>query len=224
MWHKVEAYINRAIARIRLPFRGVIGQVNSSADVQLVSGTGLNGEVIEDAEYFQHYGFTSNPPAGAMKVVVPVGGRTAHSIIIATEHSAYRMKALKTGELAISTDEGDSIVLNRGRVINVTTQTLNINAEQAVNINTAKYTVTASDSANFDTPQVTASENMTVNGVTAANGGMTAKAGADGGDAVQIAGTARVDTDVIIAGKSQLGHTHTDSAGGKTSPENQQTY
>lgn len=219
MWHKVEAYINRAIARIRLPFRGVIGQVNSSADVQLVNGTGLNGETVEDAEYFQHYGFTSNPPAGAMKVIMPVGGRTAHSIIIATEHSSYRAKALKTGELAIYTDEGDSIVLNRGRVINVTTQTLNINAAQAVNINTAKYTVTASDSANFDTPQVNASENMTVSGVTAANGGMTAKAGAGGGPAVQIAGTADIETDLFIAGKSQLGHKHTDSMNGTTSPE-----
>lgn len=220
MWHKVEAYVNRALARIRLPFRGVIGQVNSGADVQFVNGTGLNGETVEDAEYFQHYGFTSNPPAGAMKVIVPVGGRTAHGIIIATEHSAYRMKALKTGELAIYTDEGDSMVFNRGRVINFTTQTLNINAAQAVNINTAKYTVTASDSANFDTPQVNASENLNVTGVTAANGGMTAKPGAAGGDAVQIAGTARVDTDVIIAGKSQLGHTHTDSMNGKTSEEN----
>lgn len=220
MWHKVDGYINRALARIRLPFRGVVGQVNSTADVQLVNGTGLNGETVEEAEYFQHYGFTSNPPADAMKVIVPVGGRTAHSIIIATEHSAYRVKALKTGELAIYTDEGDSMVFNRGRVINVTTQTLNINAAQAVNINTAKYNVTASQSANFETPQVTASENLSVSGVTAANGGMTAKAGEAGGDAVQIAGTARVDTDVIIAGKSQIGHTHTDSVGGRTSNEN----
>src|SRR6185437_5777672 len=74
MWHKVEAYVNRAIARIRLPFRGVIGQVSSAADVQLVSGTGLSGEVVQDAEYFQHYGFTSNPPDGAMMIVAPVGG------------------------------------------------------------------------------------------------------------------------------------------------------
>lgn len=220
MWHKIESHISRALARIRLPFRGVLGQVNSANGVQLVNGVGLNGEVLEDTEYFQHYGFTSNPPSGAMKVVVPVGGRTAHGIIVATEHSKYRVKALKTGELAIYTDEGDSIVLNRGRVINVTTETLNINATQAVNINTTKYTVNASDSATFSTPQVNASQNVSVTGVTAANGGLTAQAGASGGHAAQITGTVDVTSDVVIAGKSQLGHTHTDSMGGRTSAEN----
>lgn len=219
MWHKVDTYINRAIARIRLPFRGVIGQVNSATGVQLVSGTALNGEVIQDAEYFQHYGYTSNPPAGTMKVVAPVGGRTAHGIVIATEHATYRLQSLAPGAVALYTDEGDSVVLNRGRVIDITTQTLNINAAQAVNINTAKYNVNASDSANFATPQVNASENLTVSGVAAANGGLTAKAGSGGGDAAQIAGTVNVSQDVLINGVSQAGHKHTDSMGGQTSTE-----
>ena len=219
MWHKVEAYITRAIARIRLPFRGVIGQVNSDNGVQLINGQGLNGEVIEDAEMFQHYGFTSNPPAGTMKVAIPVGGRTAHSIIVATEHAAYRMQSLQTGELAIYTDEGDSIVMNRGRVININTQTLNITAETAVNIKTQSYTVEASQAANFQTPQLNASENLTVSGVAAANGGLTAQAGASGGAAMKIAGTVNVTQDVMINGVSQAGHKHTDSVGGQTSTE-----
>lgn len=219
MWHKVESYINRALARVRLPFRGVMGQVNSAAGVQLVSGTGLNGEVIQDAEYFQHYGFTSNPPAGTMKIVVPVGGRTAHGIVVATEHSAYRVQALKTGELAIYTDEGDSIVMNRGRVINVVTETLNIAASTAVNITTPTMTVNASQSVSMQTPQVNASKNLTVSGMTAANGGLTAQAGEGGGAAAQIAGTIDVTQDVIIDGVSQAGHRHTDSMGGQTSTE-----
>jgi phage baseplate assembly protein V len=219
MWNKVESYINRAIARIRLPFRGVIGSVDSSGGVQLVNGTGLNGEVLEGAEYFQHYGFTSNPPSGAMKVLAPVGGRTAHSIIVATEHPAYRIKALQSGELAIYTDEGDSIIMNRGRVINVTTQTLNVDASTAVNITTPTYTVNASQAVNLNTPQVSASENLSVAGVTAANGGMKAQSGANGGHAVDISGTASVSDDVVIGGKSQIGHTHIDSKGGQTSAE-----
>lgn len=219
MWNKVEAYINRALSRIRLPFRGVIGQVDSSAGVQLVNGVGLNGETIEGAEYFQHYGFTSNPPSGAMKVHIPVGGRTAHSIVVATEHSSYRMKALATGELAIYSDEGDSIVFNRGRVMNLTTQTLNINAATAVNITTPTMTVNASSAVNLSTPQVSASENLSVSGVTAANGGLTAQAGKNGGPSAQIAGTVDVTEDVVIAGKSQIGHKHEDSMNGTTSAE-----
>ncbi|MGL9774685.1 MAG: phage baseplate assembly protein domain-containing protein [Sodalis sp. (in: enterobacteria)] len=38
-------------------------------------------------ELFQHYGLTSVPPASTMAVVLPVGGRTRHSIVIASKHS-----------------------------------------------------------------------------------------------------------------------------------------
>lgn len=202
MWDKVDGRIRNALTKIRLAFRSVLSIVRSDTPVQLVQAAGLAGETLQDNELFQHYGFTSNPLPGTMAIVLPVGGKTAHGIIIATEHGQYRLKSLAPGEVALYTDEGDSIVLNRGRIINVTTQTLNINASKEVNINT---------------PQLNASEQVNVAGALAANGGMTAKAGSGGGAAVEIAGDARITGDATIGNKSFLGHDHRDSMGGTTS-------
>lgn len=217
MWHKVNTTIERAIARIRLPFRGVVTMVRSDTNVQLVQGIGLAGEQLQDAELFQHYGFTSHPPEGAMFVMTPVGGRTAHGIIIATEHGSYRLKQLAPGEMAIYSDEGDSIILKRGRVIDVTTQTLNIKATTAVNIDTQTMTINASSAVNANTPVVQASQNLTVTGVTASNGGLTAKASASGGPAAAIQGSISVTDDVVANGRSLVNHDHKDSLGGITS-------
>ena len=217
MWDKVDSRIRVALSKIRLTFRAVISMVRSNTPVQLVQANGVAGETLQDNELFQHYGFTSNPLPGTMGIVVPVGGKTAHGIIIATEHGTYRLKSLASGEVALYTDEGDSIVLNRGRMINVTTQTMNINAANAVNIKTQKLNINASDSVNATTPAVNASQQVTVAGTLAANGGMTAKAGSGGGAAVMIDGTVDVTEDVSINGKSVIGHDHVDSMNGITS-------
>lgn len=137
----IDARIRRHVAGIRQTFRGVLTLVKTAGAVQLVQVDGLAGEQLQDAELFQHYGLTSNPPPGTMAVVVPVGGKTSHGIVIATEHGSYRLKNLASGEVAIYTDEGDSIVLKRGRLIEVTTQTLRVNAPTLIEFNTQKVQV-----------------------------------------------------------------------------------
>ena len=154
MIKEIDSRISRALGRIRLAFRGVGSLVNSGAPVQLFQGEGLSGEQLQDNELMQHYGFTSRPPAGFMYVAIPIGGKTAHSIAVATEHADYRLKGLKSGEMAIYTDEGDSIVLKRGRLIEVTTQTLRINAGTLVEINTPKMQVNASALMGITTEKV----------------------------------------------------------------------
>lgn len=184
----IDKRIERMLAGVRQAFRGVLGGVDSSGPVQIVQGEGLAGENLPDIEYFQHYGYTSNPPADAMKIVVPVGGRTSHCVVIATEHGTYRLKALKTGEVALYTDEGDSIVLSRGRVIDITTKTLNIKAETEVNI---------------DTPTVNVKHQLNVAEKLTGEGGMSMS----GGEGAQI-DTLIVGNDAVIAGKSFNGHRH----------------
>lgn len=137
----IDDRIRRHVAGIRQTFRGVLTLVKAAGAVQLVQVDGLAGEQLQDAELFQHYGLTSNPPPGTMAVVVPVGGKTSHGIVIATEHGSYRLKNLASGEVAIYTDEGDSIVLKRGRLIEVTTQTLRVNAPTLIEFNTQKVQV-----------------------------------------------------------------------------------
>jgi phage baseplate assembly protein V len=142
MIDQVDRRIARALGGLRHAFRAVITLVRTGAGVQLAQADGVAGEQLQDAEVFQHYGITSNPPAGSMAVVLPLGGKTSHGIVIATEHAQYRLVGLESGEVALYSDEGDSVWLKRGRVIEVTTQTLRINAETAVEITTPTLTVT----------------------------------------------------------------------------------
>lgn len=203
----IDARIRRALGQIRLAFRGKGGAINTAAPVQLVDGEGLQGEPIRGNELMQHYGFTSTPPAGFMYVAVPVGGKTAHAIMVATEHGTYRMKGLKTGEVAIYTDEGDSIVLKRGRLIEVTTQTLRINT-QVMEVN-------ASSKIDLNTPMVTCSQQATVQQRLTGNGGLTiTNASGTGGSSSfvgsvsQTGGSFTSDTDVVANGISLHGHHH----------------
>ncbi|ABO54300.1 TPA: phage baseplate assembly protein [Burkholderia vietnamiensis] len=188
MMREVEKRVSRMLAGVRQAFRGVISGVNTDGPVVMVRGEGLAGESGVDEELFQHYGYTSAPPAGTMKIVVPIGGKTSHSIVVATEHAQYRVKALKDGEVAIYTDEGDSIVLSRGRVINIKTKTLNIEAE---------------DSVNFKTPTVNMDHALNVAEQITGKGGLSMS----GGDGAHI-DNLRVDLDVVIGNKSFNGHKH----------------
>lgn len=141
MIKEIDARIKRSLGKIRLAFRGVISLVNAAGSIQLMQGEGLAGEQLQDNELFQHYGYTSHPPAGTMCVVLPIGGQTAHGIIVATEHGSYRLQGLESGEVAVYTDEGDSIVLKRGHLIEVTTQTLRIDASSEVEIYSPVLTI-----------------------------------------------------------------------------------
>lgn len=137
--------ISRALSRVRQAFRGVITATNTAPGVSLVQVAGLAGETVQDNELFQHYGYSSHVPAGTEAVVLPIGGNSSQGIIIATEHAQYRLKSLAAGEVAIYTDEGDSIVLKRGHLIEVTTQTLKINATTKVEMNTPLLQVNGGD-------------------------------------------------------------------------------
>ncbi|EON13093.1 phage baseplate assembly protein V [Pandoraea sp. SD6-2] len=189
MIEEIDKRIRRALASFRHAFRGLIGLAKTDGPVVIIQGEGLAGEPVVDAELFQHYGYTSAPPSGTMMIVVPIGGRTSHSIVIATEHGQYRLKALKPGEVALYSDEGDSVHLARGRVMNITTKTLNITAEEAVNI---------------DSPKVNVKHLLNVAEQITGQGGLSVS----GGEGVVVDGSMKVKGDVEIGGKSFLGHKH----------------
>lgn len=98
MWNKVNQRIGQALQNIRQAFRAVSSATDSTTKVQMMQLKGLAGENLDGAEYFQHYGITSNPPAGSMAIAVPLNGSTSHTVILATEHGTYRLKALQTGK------------------------------------------------------------------------------------------------------------------------------
>lgn len=179
---------------IRQAFRGVMvrndnARPNIGAEVR-----GLAGEALS-AELLQHYGFTSAPLPGAEAVVLPLGGNSNHSIVIATADGRYRLK-VKDGEVALWTDEGDHIHLKRGREIEVETR---------------RFVVKASQEVVLDTPMVKAAQDVEIAGNAAVEGDVAAQG--------QVAdGVRSLADDRAIYN----GHDHRGDDGGTTSTPNQQ--
>jgi phage baseplate assembly protein V len=124
----------RTAQRVRMAFRGKLSRLDATVALPQAQVEGLAGETVA-AELMQHYGFASAPIAGAEVVLLPIGGNSGHTIIIATVDGRYRV-SLKPGEVAIHTDEGDHVHMQRGRIIEVVTETLLVKAGTKVRFET----------------------------------------------------------------------------------------
>lgn len=126
--------------------RGVIENVDDSKLLQHVQVSLLKDEIRNDVERFQEYGFTSVPlpGEGCEAVALFLQGNRDHGIIIAVEDRQYRLKNLENGEVAIYTDEGDKIHLKRGNEIQISTETLTIDATTKLEINSPIVEMNAS--------------------------------------------------------------------------------
>lgn len=120
----------------RLLARGTVVLAHSASKLQALQMRLTAGEVNDDMEHFEPYGFTSNPLAGAEGIVTFLGGDRSHAIALVVADRRYRLQSLASGEVAIYTDEGDKIHFKRGRIIDIETATLNIRASSAVNFDT----------------------------------------------------------------------------------------
>lgn len=159
MWNQIDYRINSALNRVRRAFRAVLKRTDSSGKIQTVQAGALAGEKLQDNELFQHYGFTSCPLPGTMAIVLPLNGSTSHGVIIATEHGTYRLKNLKPGEVAIYTDEGASIIMKRGKIIEVNCDEYIVNTKK-YNVKAEAYSVSATQEASFETPLLSASNDI----------------------------------------------------------------
>ncbi|MGX8940729.1 phage baseplate assembly protein V [Symbiopectobacterium sp. Eva_TO] len=129
------AMLQRGLSR--LWSRVLVQRLDSTKACQTVDAGLLAGEVKHGVEYLEPYGFTSTAHSGAEGVALFLAGDRSHGIVINVADRRYRLKGLKSGEVAIYTDEGDSIVLKRGRLIEATTETFILNAKNKVVLNTA---------------------------------------------------------------------------------------
>ncbi len=126
----------------RLLARGTVVLANSANKLQSLQMRLTAGEVNDDMEHFEPYGFTSNPLAGAEGIATFLGGDRSHAIVLVVADRRYRLQNLAPGEIALYTDEGDKIHFQRGRIIDIETGTLNIRATTAVNIDSPSLTQT----------------------------------------------------------------------------------
>lgn len=129
----VREQVTRVMSNFRHAFRGTAARNNHGVLIG-IEMEGLAGESIS-GELMQHYGYTSAPLPGAEFLVIPVGGNSKHTVVIASEDGRYRVQ-LKDGEVALYTDEGDCIHMKRGRLIEIETDTLLVKARTKVRFET----------------------------------------------------------------------------------------
>ena len=199
----VKDMIGRALAAVRLPFRAVLGALNGKTAVQLAQGTALSGEKLEAVELFQHFGFTSGVTAGSERIVLTLGGKTAHSIIVATENGAYRVQ-VSAGEVCVYNQWGAKITLKKEKIIEADCDHFVLKAKEDVSIQTKSYTVQAGAGVQYQTPNFSLG--------TSGGGSVTASMKAN----LALDGTLTSTGDQIAGDVSTAHHTHQGDSGGTT--------
>ncbi|WP_296966948.1 phage baseplate assembly protein V [uncultured Desulfovibrio sp.] len=199
---QLAAMLERVSNRLRgMVARGVVKMVSDGLKMQAQQIQLLDGEIVDNVERPQQYGFTSVPHGDAECFVVFVGGGREHGIILSVDDRRYRLKGLQGGEVALYTDEGDKIVLKRQNTIEVTTKKYVVKAEDSVTMETKTYTVNASEGVNYNTPSyglggeggcaAAIKANMAIEGDTTQKGNISSTG------------------DQIAGGVSQINHPHT---------------
>lgn len=200
----IREHTETALGAVRQAFRGTLNLVKSADNIQKVQVSGLADETLQDVELMQQFGLTSVPPAGTQVVVLPMGGETTHSIVIATENGSFRVKNLKSGETAVYDESGSTIILKQGRLIEIDCDILKIIATTKVEISS---------------PIVETDHVFTAQGQINGNGGMAVQGGSGAsftGNVTQTKGSFTTDGDVTANGTSLVSHTHRGDSGGVT--------
>lgn len=120
----ISAALRPIKARIRtLVTRGLVELVKDDKKMQALQVSGRFNFLRDDVERFQQFGFTSHPPVGAECIMVMVGGKTDHPVVIAVDDRRHRPKDLAEGEVALyQVDETIRILLKAdGKVLIGTT-------------------------------------------------------------------------------------------------------
>lgn len=115
----IDKRINRALRNVRHAFRGTLSLLDTAKRISKAQLTGIVDETLNNIEMFQHFGFSSAPPADSEVIVLPILGRSRLSVIIASENGKYRFKGLLTGESVLYSQYGDYVRIHKGRIVEV---------------------------------------------------------------------------------------------------------
>lgn len=99
MMGAVSQQVKKAMGQIRQSFQGIVARGGSDS-LQL---SGYSDETLQDVELIQQVGFSSHIPEGARVVVIPLQGKTAKSIIVATT----------AGNIVINVDSGETCIYDQ---------------------------------------------------------------------------------------------------------------
>jgi phage baseplate assembly protein V len=144
--------------------RGVIAESNDEPGMQNVQVSLLRDEAKVAVERLQNYGFSGHAPRDSEVIVVFVGGGRDHGVIVGTDSRDARMTGLAEGEVAVYTDEGDSMVFRRNNTIEFTTKKLIVKAEDEVTIETKRAVIKAEEKATIEAPDILLKGNVEIDG------------------------------------------------------------
>jgi len=155
------------IKRVRLLVgRGIVSLINDQTRIQEIQVKLMANEVRADIQHFQPYGLTSHPKPGAEAVVLFHSGNRDHGLCVVVDDRRYRLKGLARGEVALYTDEGDSVIMRRNHKIDIQTGTVSITAD-AVNVSknmTVENDMTVNNDMEVKKNMAVINGNLTVGG------------------------------------------------------------
>lgn len=130
----LERAIAPMIHRVRLAIGlGLLRLVNDAGGLQVLQASVVGGEPRDGINRYQNYGHTSVPLPGARVLLAAVGGNLNHLVALVVDDARYRKRDLQPGESCLYTDEGDYVLLKRGRIVQVVAGTkLDVTAPEAV--------------------------------------------------------------------------------------------
>ena len=99
--------VSRAVVKAKRPDRAM----------RTLQSEHLAGDVREDVEHFEPYGFTSEPHLGAEVLATSINGDRNHTIAIIVSDRRYRIKELKDGEVAMYDDLGKVVYFKREELL-----------------------------------------------------------------------------------------------------------
>lgn len=147
--------------------RGVITLTNSANKCQSLQIKMSGGELKDNIEHIEPYGFTSRPLVGAETVSLFLNGDKSHGVVIVAGDRRYRLKGLEPGEVAIYTDEGDTITFKRQNTIEISTHKFIVNAQKSIDLNAPviqtnglSFMVNAKEKAVFMTPTLSSTNEI----------------------------------------------------------------
>jgi phage baseplate assembly protein V len=162
------AAIDRLYRCVMLAFgRGRVTFVDDAGPVQEIQARFGAREVIDNMPAPHDFGFTSNPPIGSDVVASFLGGSRKNGVVVAIGSQAYRLKNLKSGEVAIYDDLGQSVYLTRtGIVINGAGLPVKITNTPSITLDAAAVHVTGNLSVDgvVTAPTVVGTTNVTFGG------------------------------------------------------------
>ena len=91
--------------------RALLTGTESSQEIQTAQATIFDGELEDDIEHFEPYGFTSRAHEGAEVLLAHLDGDRSHPLAVVITDRRYRVKNLKRGEVCIFDSKGRKVYL-----------------------------------------------------------------------------------------------------------------